>query len=69
MVKFKNKLDLLSMTEKEANQLIEGILLTAASFGKQIQFENIVQTEWNGFNFTEPLPIPVGPNVMPFLVK
>ena len=42
--------------------MIEGILLTAASFDKQIQFENVVQTEWNGFNFSEPLPIPVGPN-------
>lgn len=69
IVKFENKLDLSSMSAKEANLLLEGILLTAASFGKQIQFENIVQTEWNEFNLTEPLPIPVGPNVLPFLVK
>jgi hypothetical protein len=62
-------LDLLSMSEIEAHQLIDGIVLTAASFDRQIQFENILQTEWNGFNLNEPLPIPVGPNVMPFLVK
>jgi hypothetical protein len=69
VVKFKDTLDLLSMSETEANQLIDGIVLTAASFDRQIQFENILQTEWNGFNLNEPLPIPVGPNVMPFLVK
>ena len=57
------------MSEIEANQLIDGIVLTAASFDRQIQFENISQVEWNGFNLNEPLPIPVGPNVMPFLVK
>jgi hypothetical protein len=69
VVKFKDTLDLLSMSETEAHQLIDGIVLTAASFNRQIQFENILQTEWNGFNLNEPLPIPVGPNVMPFLVK
>jgi hypothetical protein len=69
VVKFKDTLDLLSMSETEAHQLIDGIVLTAASFDRQIQFENILQTEWNGFNLNEPLPIPVGPNVMPFLVK
>ncbi|WP_172369424.1 hypothetical protein [Sporosarcina jiandibaonis] len=69
IVKFEKPLDLLSMSAKEANQLIEGILLTGASFDQQIQFENILQTEWNGFNLSEPLPIPIGPNEMPFLVK
>ncbi len=69
IVKFLETLDLLSMTEIEANQLIDGIVLTAASFDRQIQFENILQAEWNGFNLNEPLPIPVGPNVMPLLVK
>jgi hypothetical protein len=69
VVKFKDTLDLLSLSEAEANQLIDGIVLTAASFNRQIQFENILQEEWNGFNLNNPLPIPVGPNVMPFLVK
>ncbi|QUW22086.1 hypothetical protein JSQ81_00390 [Sporosarcina sp. Marseille-Q4063] len=69
VVKFKGTLDLLSMSEIEANQLIDGIVLTAASFDRQIQFENISQVEWNGFNLNEPLPIPVGPNVLPFLLK
>ena len=50
------------MDPKKALQMIEGILLTGASFGIQMQFENVVQVDWNGFNFTQPLPIPVGPN-------
>jgi len=43
-------------------QMIEGMLLTAKSFNMQIQFENVKQTDWEGFDFTNPLPIPVGAN-------
>ncbi len=49
--------------------MIEGILLTAASFDMEVKFENVVQTNWGGFDFTNPLPIPVGPNKLPLLIK
>lgn len=68
-VKFKNELDLQSMNQQEATQMIDAILLTGASFGMQLEFENVMQSEWNGFNFKEPLPIPVGSNQLPFLLK
>ena len=45
--------------------MIEGMLLTAASFDKQVRFENIVQNDWQGFNFTQPLPMPIGANELP----
>jgi len=68
-VKFVEPLDLNEMNVDKANQMIDGILLTGASFGKRIQFENVVQSEWNDFDFNGPLPIPVGSNLVPFLLK
>ena len=68
-VKFKEQLDLHSMNPKEATQMIDAILLTGASFELQLEFENVLQSQWNGFNFKEPLPIPVGSNQLPFLLK
>lgn len=65
---FHQPLDLLNYNQMEAMQMIEGILLTAASFDKKVQFENIVQMEWQGFDFTKPLPIPVGPNEIPYTI-
>jgi len=68
-INFLEPLDLDSMDPKKVRQLVDGILLTAASFDKQVQFENVVQVEWNGFDFSKPLPIPVGPNNIPLLLK
>lgn len=69
IVKFKDRLDLESLDSTKAMQMVEGILLTGASFGEQLQFENVVQTEWNGFDFSKKLPIPVGANSQPFILK
>nr|WP_106784613.1 hypothetical protein [Lysinibacillus timonensis] len=66
-VEFVSQVDLLNYDQVDAMQMIEGILLTAASFDMSVQFENVVQTDWNGFNFTNPLPIPVGANKLPFI--
>ncbi len=68
-IQFTHSLDLESLNGAEAMQLIEGILLTAASFNTQIKFENTVQTEWNGFDFTSKLPIPIGANPLPFILR
>ncbi|MBO0600460.1 hypothetical protein I2483_02185 [Sporosarcina sp. E16_3] len=68
-VKFAQPLDLDAMEPEKAMQMVEGMLLTAASFGEQLQFEGFVQEEWNGFNFNQPLPVPVGSNPLPLLLK
>ena len=69
IIKFARPLDLDAMELEKAMQMVEGMLLTAASFDEQLQFENVVQEEWNGFNFRESLPVPVGSNPLPFIVK
>ncbi len=66
---FTEPLDLGQMENKAAMNMIEGMLLTGASFGSQLKFENVVQENWNGFDFTQPLPIPIGPNEMPLLLN
>ncbi|QNK86592.1 hypothetical protein H7992_15165 [Sporosarcina sp. resist] len=68
-IKFTQPLDLDAMEPEKAMQMIEGMLLTAADFGEQLQFENVVQEEWNGFNFSQPLPVPVGSNPLPLILK
>lgn len=68
-IKFEQPLDLDAMEPEKAMQIVEGMLLTAASFGEQLRFENVVQQEWNGFNFSKPLPVPVGSNLLPLILK
>lgn len=69
IIKFEELLDLSTMNDQDAMKMIDGILLTAASFDVQLQFENIVQSDWNGYNFEKPLPKPVGPNLLPLLLN
>ncbi|MBO0586612.1 hypothetical protein [Sporosarcina sp. E16_8] len=68
-VKFAKPLDLDAMEPEKAMQMVEGMLLTAASFGEQLQFEGVVQEEWNGFNFNQPLPVPLGSNPLELSLK
>ena len=63
---FDKPLDLEQMDSTTAMNMIEGLLLTGASFGQPLQFENVVQENWNNFDFTQPLPIPIGSNKMSF---
>lgn len=62
IVRFTEQVDLDSLDQVQAMQMIEGILLTAANFNMQVQFENIVQTNWQGFDFSTALPKPLGAN-------
>ncbi|MEL3972389.1 hypothetical protein AAEO50_08870 [Rossellomorea oryzaecorticis] len=63
IVTFNEKVDLDSMNFQSAQELIEGILLTARSSGyEKVQFQNIVQGKWNGFNFAHPIETPLSPN-------
>lgn len=66
---FQERLDLSVMDQIEALQMIDGLLLTAASFDVQLQFDNIVQDEWNNFDFRKPLDKPIGANELPLLLK
>jgi Sporulation and spore germination len=62
-VTFNQEVDLNSMSEQSAQEMIEGILLTAKSSGYQkVQFQNIRQETWNGFTFAKPLETPVAAN-------
>ncbi|PIC81257.1 hypothetical protein CSV75_05625 [Sporosarcina sp. P18a] len=61
-VKFTEVLDLEKMQQEEALQLIEGILMTAASFDNYVKFERVAQEQWMGFDFTQPLEKPIGVN-------
>jgi hypothetical protein len=43
--------------------LIEGILMTAKEFGfEEVMFQNIENTSWNGFDFSQPVTVPISPN-------
>lgn len=68
-ISFTDSLDLEKMEATAAQQMIDAILLTAASFDEQVVFENVVQTEWNGFIFDQPLPMPIGANYLPLEQK
>jgi hypothetical protein len=66
---FTDPLDLEQFDANTAMQMIEGMLLTGASFGETLKMENIVQQNWNGFDFTKPMPVPVGANELTFLLN
>jgi len=62
VVTFDIPLDLTSMEPIRATQLIEALMLTAASFNQQLLLDNVVQESWEGFDLKGYLPKPVGPN-------
>ncbi|MGM0846007.1 MAG: hypothetical protein ACQEUT_13610 [Bacillota bacterium] len=42
---------------------IEALLMTASEFGyKEVMFSNIETSSWKGFDFSEPVSVPVSPN-------
>ncbi|MCR8846988.1 hypothetical protein NQ095_01105 [Rossellomorea sp. SC111] len=62
-ISFLNELDLSSLNEQTAQEMIEGILLTSRSSGyENARFENIKPESWNGFDFTGPIKTPISPN-------
>ena len=63
-ITFDQPLDLEQYDPAQAMRMIEGMLLTAASFDKQIKFEQIVQETWSGFDFTNPLEKPIAANIV-----
>lgn len=63
-VTFDELVDLEKYDSAQAMRMIEGILLTAASFNKEVKFEQIQQQDWGGFHFSKPLPKPVAANLV-----
>ncbi|MBN8190794.1 hypothetical protein JI667_01415 [Bacillus sp. NTK074B] len=62
-ISFLNELDLDTLEEQSALEMIEGILLTCRSSGfDRAQFGNVKQVNWNGFNFDGPIETPISPN-------
>lgn len=62
IVSFDEVLELEKYDSVEAMRMIEAIVLTAASFDQQVQFEQIQPQQWGGFDFTKPLEKPVAAN-------
>ncbi|MGM0751307.1 MAG: hypothetical protein ACQET6_05205 [Bacillota bacterium] len=66
-INFLNELDIETLDNETAMEMIEGILLTSKSSGyERVQFENIKQESWNGFMFNEPIETPISPNKKTF---
>lgn len=63
-VEFEGAPDLDSMDRLEAVRMIESLVMTADAFDKKVEIKGLQPEAWNGFDFNEPLPIPVGPNLL-----
>ena len=61
-VTFNEPFDFDALAVIDSMYFIEALNLTANSFNKKIQLQNVVQTEWQGFKLKEPLPVIVGAN-------
>jgi hypothetical protein len=55
--------EMLKLNEEIDPLFADALLLTAKEFGyEEVLFKNIEGTAWNGFDFSEPIPVPVSPN-------
>ncbi|MBT2569470.1 hypothetical protein [Planococcus sp. ISL-110] len=68
-VEFQDSLDLNSLDPLEAVRMLESFALTADAFGKSIEVEGVQPKTWNGFDFSQPLPIPVAPNLLEWPIQ
>lgn len=63
-VRFETEVDLNAVNQLDAVRMIESLTLTAGSFGKRVKVEGLQPVNWNGFDFSLPLPIPIAPNLL-----
>ncbi|MDN4607308.1 hypothetical protein [Sporosarcina highlanderae] len=61
-VTFDSQIDLTEISQEEALEMIEGLMLTAGSYNMQIQLQNTKQSHFIYYDLTKPLPKPVGAN-------
>ncbi|MCM3709804.1 hypothetical protein [Sporosarcina luteola] len=62
IITFKEQLDITAFEQNAVNQMIEGFMLTAKGYDKQVRLENVVQESFGKYNLTKALPMPVGSN-------
>lgn len=62
VITFTEPLDLSVMNPGEVGAMIEGFMLTAKSFNKQVRLENVMQDTFLRYDLTTVLPEPVGVN-------
>lgn len=68
-IQFEDDFDLNSMDQLEAVRMIESFVLTADAFDKEVKVEGLKSENWSGFDFSQPLPIPVAPNLLDWPVQ
>ena len=68
-VNFEDGFDLSLMDRLEAMRMIESLSLTANAFDKEVEVKGLQPEKWNGFDFIQPLPVPVAPNLIEWPVK
>ncbi|MEK5039285.1 hypothetical protein [Sporosarcina sp. FSL K6-3457] len=62
VISFTEPLDLSLMDQGVVNLMVEGFMLTAKNFNKQVRLENVVQDTFLRYDLTTVLPKPVGVN-------
>lgn len=68
-IQLEKDFNLESLDSLAALRLIESFTLTAQTFGKKVEVNGLYPESWNGFDFTQPLPLPTAPNVMEWPVE
>lgn len=61
-VTFTEALDLSQYDQADIATMFDAIIMTAASYGTRIQFENVVDTPENSYPLSEPIEEPIGTN-------
>lgn len=70
IIQFKENLNLTKLVDTDFQYIIEGVLLAAKSFGyESVAFKNISPLDWEGFDFSKPINVPVSPNQFIFEKK
>ncbi|WP_432359110.1 hypothetical protein [Sporosarcina sp. UB5] len=62
VISFKEPFDVTAFEQNEVNQMIEGFMLTASGYRKQVQLENVIQASFGKYDLTKVLPMPIGSN-------
>ncbi|PUB09700.1 hypothetical protein [Paenisporosarcina sp. OV554] len=61
-IRFTKPLELNSFSQEQSSQMIESFVLTGATFDVQVQFDNVLEEQWNDINLTQPIEQPIGLN-------
>ncbi|MFC5603228.1 hypothetical protein [Sporosarcina koreensis] len=62
VITFKEQLDVNAFDQNTINQMIEGFMMTAKGYDKQVRLENVVQESFGKYDLTKALPMPLGSN-------